>query len=393
MPRARSTGGQGLRGFTRAALVSSATLALAVAAAIPGGAQTTTVTTIKYAATSSSSGITLAITPPGAPTPAAGVYGAGTTAEVTSDGPSARGTADALSVLTQSPVSATTEAPPNAEDAANSPVPAINIPLVGSVAALQGSANSSSEAADETPSTTNTGTFGALRVTLAGLPTLPVIGTVGGSINVAQMKTTSNAQAPKPTNVSANSASDGIVVSADLDISGLTALCDLIPVPQLNQACDSLATPSQLINVTAGPSDVECSWDGRNADCDGGAASAVVTLAGQAPVTVAPGQEVTIPPTGEQFLVRVRAGTFSETIDGDSGSAISSGISIELVGTSRANPGLITLAIGQSTAGVNGEIDTERTTAPTGGGLLPFFLGGSALAAAGFGLRRYLKRT
>jgi hypothetical protein len=381
-----------LRGFTRAALVSAATLALAVAAAIPGGAQTTTVTTIKYAATSSSSGITLAVTPPGSPTPAAGVFGAGTSAEVTSDGPGATGKADALAVLTQSPVTATTKAPPNDEKSANSPVPAINIPSVGSVAALQGSASSASEAEDESPSTTNTGTFGALRIALAGLPTLPVIGTVGGSINVAQMKTTSDAQAPKPTNVSANAVSDGVVVSADLDISGLSAVCDLIPIPQLNQACDSLATPSQLISVTAGPSDVECSWDGRNADCDGGASTAVVTLAGQAPVTVAPGQTVTIP-DADPFLIRVRAGSFQETLDGDSGSAISAGLSVELIGQTRANPGLITLAIGQSTAGVNGEIDTERTTAPTGGGLLPFFLGGSALATAGFGLRRYLKRS
>jgi hypothetical protein len=367
-------------------------MALAVAAAIPGGAQTTTVTTIKYAATSSSSGITLAITPPGSTTAAAGVFGAGTSAGVSSDGPSATGKADALAVLTQSPVTATTKAPPDDEKTANSPVPVINIPSVGSIAALQGSATSSSEAEDETPSTTNTGTFGALRVTLAGLPTLPVIGTVGGSINIAQMKTTSAAEAPKPTNVVAGASSDGVVISADLDISGLAAVCNLIPIPQLQQACNSLATPAQLINITAGPSDVECSWDGRNADCDGGATTATVTLAGQAPVTVSPGQEVSIPPTGEQFLVRVRAGTFSETLDGDQGSAISTGLSVELVGTARANPGLITLAIGQSTAGVNGEIDTERTTAPTGGGLLPFFLGGSALAAAGYGLRRYLKR-
>ncbi len=365
---------------------------LAVAAAVPGGAQTTTVTTIKYAATSSSTGVTLAITPPGSPTAAAGVFGAGTSAEISSDGPSAKGKADALSVLTQSPVTATTEAPPDAEKTANSPVPAINIPSVGSVAALQGSASSTSEAEDETPSTTNAGTFGALRISLAGLPALPVIGTVGGSVNVAQMRTTSAGEAPKPTNVAADSSSDGVVVSADLDISGLSAVCNLIPVPALQQACNSLATPSQLINITAGPSDVVCSWDGHNADCDGGASSATVTLAGQAPVTVAPGQEVVIPPTGEQFLIRVKAGTFSETVEGDQGSAISTGISVELIGTTRANPGLITLAIGQSTAGVNGEITTERTTAPTGGGLLPFFLGGSALAAAGYGLRRYLKR-
>lgn len=381
-----------MRGFTRVALITSSSLALATAAAIPSGAQPTTVTTITYAATSSSSGVSFAITPPGSTTPAAGIFGAATTAEVTSDGPGAKGKADALAVLTQSPVSAETQAPPDEpEKTANSPIPAIAIPSVAGVGALQGSARSVSEAEDESPSTSSTGTFGALSITVAGLPALPVIGTVGGSVNIAGMKTTSAAQAPKPTDVSANAASDGVVISADLDISGLAAVCNLIPIPQLQDACNSLATPSQLINVIAGPSDVECSWDGRKADCDGGAATATVTLAGQAPQTVSPGQTVTIP-DADPFLVRVRAGSFEETVEGNEGSAISAGLSIELIGQTRANPGLITLAIGQSTAGVNGEVSTERTTAPTGGGLLPFFLGGSALAAVGLGLRRYLKR-
>ena len=380
-----------MRGFTRVALVGLAGLALATGAAVPGGAQTTTVTTIKYAATSSSAGVTFAITPPGSTTPAAGIFGAATTAEVTSDGPSAKGRADALNVLNQSPVTATTEAPPDDQKTVNSPVPAIAIPAVANVGALQGSATSTSEAADETPSTTNTGTFGALSINLAGLPALPVIGTVGGSVNVAQMKTQSSAEAPKPTKVSANASSDGIVVSADLDISGLAAVCGLIPIPQLQQACNSLATPSQLINVTTGTSDVECSWDGHNAECDGGAATATVTLGGQAPQTVAPGQTVTIP-DADPFLVRVRAGDFEESVQGDQGSAISAGISVELIGQTRANPGLITLAIGQSTAGVNGEITVDRETARTGGGLLPFFVWGSALAVMGLGLRRYLKR-
>ncbi|MGH2710921.1 MAG: hypothetical protein ACRDH9_06940 [Actinomycetota bacterium] len=380
-----------MRGFTRVALVSAASLALATGAAIPGGAQTTTVTTIKYAATSSSAGVTFAITPPGSTTPAAGIFGAATTAEVSSSGPSAKGRADALNVLNQSPVTASTEAPPDDEKTVNSPVPAIAVPAVASVGALQGSAKSTSEAADESPSTTNTGTFGALSINVTGLPALPVIGTVGGSVNVAQMKTQASAEAPKPTKVSGSASSDGIVISADLDISGLSAVCGLIPIPQLQQACNSLATPSQLINITTGTSDVECSWDGHNAECDGGAATATVTLAGQAPQTVAPGQTVTIP-DADPFLVRVRAGDFEESVEGDQGSAISAGISVELIGQTRANPGLITLAVGQSTAGVNGEITVDRQTAPTGGGLLPFFLGGSALAVIGYGLRRYLQR-
>ena len=278
-----------MRGLTRLVLITGGSLVIAASVAVPGGAQPTTRTTIKYAATSSSAGVTFAITAPGSTTPAAGVFGAKTSAEVSSGDPAAKGTADALAVLTQSPVTASTEAPPDDTKNVNSPVPAISIPSVASVGALQGSASSTSEAADDTPSTTNTGTFGALSITVAGLPALPVIGTVGGSINIAKMSTTSNAEAPKPTNVSADAASDGVVISADLDISGLTAICGLIPLPQLQNACNSLATPSQLINVTAGPSDVECSWDGHNADCDGGASTATVTLAGQAPVTVAPG--------------------------------------------------------------------------------------------------------
>lgn len=382
-----------MRGSTRVALVTSSALALAVAAAIPGGAQPTTVTTITYATTAASSGITFAITPPGSTTPAAGVFGAATTAEVNSDGPSAKGTADALAALTQSPVTASSEAPPDEPEAtAGSPVPAIVIPNVATVAPLQGTASSVSEAEDESPSASSTATFGALDISLAALPALPVLGTVGGSIRVAQMQTRSEAQAPRPTNVGANASSEGVVISADLDISGLGAVCGLIPVPQLQDACNSLATPSQLINITAGPSNVECAWDGSNADCEGAAATATVTLAGQAPQTVAPGQSVTIP-NADPFLVRVRAGSFEETVEGDEGSAISAGLSIELIGQTRANPGLITLAVGQSTAGVNGEITRERTTAPTGGGLLPFFFGGSALAFLGFGLRRYLKRS
>lgn len=382
-----------MRGSTRVALVTSSALALAVAAAIPGGAQPTTVTTITYAATAASSGITFAITPPGSTTPAAGVFGAATTAEVNSDGPSAKGTADALAVLTQSPVTASSEAPPDEpESTAGSPVPAIVIPSVATVAPLQGTASSVAEAEDESPSASSTGTFGALDISLAALPALPVLGTVGGSIRVAQMQTRSEAQAPRPTNVGASASSDGVVISADLDISGLTAVCGLIPVPQLQDACNSLATPSQLINITAGPSNVECAWDGSNADCEGAAATATVTLAGQAPQTVAPGQSVTIP-DADPFLVRIRAGSFEKTTEGDEGSAISAGLSVELLGQTRANPGLITLAIGQSTAGVNGEITRERTTAPTGGGLLPFFFGGSALAVLGLGLRRYLKRS
>ncbi|MGH2686683.1 MAG: hypothetical protein ACRDJP_14555, partial [Actinomycetota bacterium] len=307
-----------------------------------------------------------------------------------SDGPGAAGKADALAVLTQSPVTATTEAPPDDTKEATSPVPAIAIPSVGSIAALQGTATSTSEAEDENPSTTNTGTFGALSANLNTLPAIPGLGAVSAGLTVAQMKSTSEAAAPKETEVSASSASDGVVISADLDIELLQQVCSAIPVPQLQQACNTLTSQGQLLSVTVGPSNVACSWNGKEADCEGEASTATINLGGTIQ-TVDPNQTVTIP-DADPFLVRVRAGSFNETVEGNTGSAISSGISVELIGQTRAAPGLITLAVGQSTAGVNGEVEFDRDViARTGGSLLPVFVGGSALVMAGYGLRRYLK--
>ena len=383
-----------MRGFRRIAVLSLISLALAAAVAGPGGAQTTTETSIAYAAESSSAGIKVAITPPGAPAPAGGIFGAATDAEITSDGPSAKGRADALALLpAASPVSAVTEAPPDSgKKSATSPIPAITIPSVGTVAALQGTATSESEAQDESPSSANEATVGALSISVNTLPALPVLGTVSASVNVAQMKTHANAQAPKEKNVSADAGSAGVAISADLDITGLSAVCGLIPVPQLQTACGSLAGTGQVINIVAGPSTVGCTWNGKQAACDGSASTATVTLAGQAPVTVAPGQTATIP-DADPFLVRVIAGDANDTVEGDSGSIIAAGLSIELIGTSRANPGLIQIAIGESTAGVSGEITTDETIARTGGPLLPLFFGGTAFIAAGYGLRRFLKRS
>jgi hypothetical protein len=375
--------------FRRIALVSAASLLLAAALAAPGGAQNTTETTITYAAESDTAGVQVAITAPGTATPAAGIFGAATEASVSSGEPRAAGSADALAVLTAAPVRAQTEAPPDDEASATSPIPVITIPGVGSIAALQGTASSESEAEDDSPSTTSTGTFGALAITL-GATSIPGIGDLGGSVNVAQMGTTSEGRAPKATNVSASASSNGVVISADLDVELLQTVCTNIPVPQLQQACNALAGEGQVLSVTVGPSNVKCSWDGKEADCDGKAQTATINMAGTTQV-VEPNQTVTIP-DADPFLVRVRAGSFEEAVDGDQGSAISSGISVELIGQTRAAPGLVTFAIGQSTAGVSGEIETNEVIARTGGPVLPLFLGGSALVLAGYGLRRYLKR-
>ena len=373
----------------RIVLVSAGALVLASALSAPGGAQTTKETRIAYAAESSSAGAELAITAPGTTTPAAGIFGASTQAEVTSDGPGAAGSADALAVLTASPVTASSKAPPDEDNNATSPIPPIPIPGVGTIAALQGTAQSSSEAQDESPSTTNTGSFGALSIDL-GLTGLPGLGDVGAEVSVTQTSTVSNAQAPRDTTVSADARSDGVLISADLDISLLQSVCANLPAGPLQAACNALATESQLLSVTVGPSNVQCSWNGKEAECDGAAQTATIDIAGTTQ-TVQPGETVTIP-DADPFLARVRAGNCDQEVDGDEGSAICSGISVELLGTARANPGLVTFAIGQSTAGVAGEVEVETTIARTGGSLLPLFLGGSALVLAGAGIRRYLRR-
>lgn len=373
----------------RTFLVSAGALVLSAALSAPGGAQTTTETRIAYAAESSSAGLELAITAPGSDTPAAGIFGAATASEVSSDGPEAAGQADALAVLTASPVTASSSAPPDEENTATSPIPVITIPSVGEIAALQGSAQSSSEAQDETPSTHNTGSLGALSVDI-GLAGAPGLGDVAASVDVAQVSTSSDAAAPRDTNLTAGARTDGVVISADLDIELLQEVCSNIPVVQLQAACNALATEEQLLSVTLGPSNVECSWNGRAAECAGDPQTALIDMAGTTQ-SVAPGQTVTIPPEGP-FLVRVRAGNCDAAVEGDEGSAICSGISVELLGPDPANPGVLTFAIGQTTAGVAGEVDVESTIARTGGSLLPLFLGGSALVLAGAGIRRYLKR-
>ena len=373
----------------RLALVTGTSLVLAAAFAVPSGAQNTTETTITYAAESDTAGVQIAITPPGSTTPAAGIFGASTDAAVSSGDPRASGSAEAIAVLTQAPVSAVTEAPPDDEKSATSPIPVIPIPSVGSIAALQGTAVSASEAEDDSPSTSSTGTFGALALNL-GLTGIPGLGDVGGSVNVAQMSTTATGQAPKATNVSATAASQGVLISADLNIELLQTVCGTIPVQQVAQACNALAGEGQVLSVNVGPSNVECAWDGKKADCDGAAQTATINIAGTTQV-VQPGQTVTIP-DADPFLVRVRAGSFQEAVEGDEGSAISSGISVELLGQTRANPGLVTFAVGQSTAGVSGQIEVDDVIARTGGSLLPLFFGGTALVLTGYGLRRYLKR-
>jgi hypothetical protein len=64
---------------------------------------------------------------------------------------------------------------------------------------------------------------------------------------------------------------------------------------------------------------------------------------------------------------------------------------VELVGQDPARPGLLTVAIGQATASLSGEITQRKVIAATGGPLLPAFAGGALLVIGAVALRRYLR--
>ncbi len=217
---------------------------------------------------------------------------------------------------------------------------------------------------------------------------------MGGSVSIAAADTHADAAAAADTNVAAEAGSSGVAIGLDANIAALGELCANLPPGPLQDACNSLADQQGpvLANVSVGTSDVSCGWDGDAADCDGSAALVVIEVLGQDPVEVAPGETVTIPEEGP-FLIRASAGAFSEETQGpDSASAIATGVSIELLGADPALPGLITLQLGQSTAAVSGEVEVERVIPRTGAPLAPIFVGGSALVAAGWGLRRFLRR-
>lgn len=378
---------------TRRVVLAVAAGIVLAALAVPAPAQQTTETTTSYAAESSSAGLYLAVTPPGDEEPAVAILGAGTEGSITSDGPAAAGQADVLAVGGESPVQATTSAPPDETNSAQSPIDAI-VTEVATIGALQGEASSASEAEDGLPSTENYAGFTGVGIDL-GLPELGPLGTVGGSVTVAAASTRADAAAPADTDVSAEAGASGLAIGLDLDISALEELCANLPAGPLQDACNSVGQQGApvLADVSLGVSEVSCGWDGDASDCDGSAALVVIELLGQDPVEVAPGQTVTIPEEGP-FLIRASAGSFAEenTPDSDSASAIATGVSVELLGADPALPGLLTVQLGQSTAAVSGNVEEESVIARTGAPLAPIFIGGSALVAAGLGLRRFLRR-
>jgi hypothetical protein len=400
-----------MRGTRRFATAAGAALVLGGFLATPGGAQSTTETITSFAAESASAGFGLFITPPeggglpvpaGAsaaqqqPEPAVSIQGAASSGEINSD-PSAQGLATLFAVNDASPALVQTEAPPNEADSAASPVPAINIPGVGDIAAFQGEASSRSAIAGGDPETENDAGFTAIEIEVAALDLPEPLGQIGVAAEIAAASTFANSSGDfAGPGAFAEAGHSGILIELDLTVEVLGTLCEQLPEGQLRDACNALIGGDEdevPISVNIAPSQVSCQWDGEEADCDGEAATAEISILGQE-TTIAPGESVALPPDGP-FLVRASAGNFSEELDNngaDSGSAVASGISIELLGADPAAPGLITFNVGQSTAGVAGEITEDEIIARTGAPVLPVLFGGSAMIAAGLGLRRFLKR-
>lgn len=382
----------------RAALVSAASIVLAAAASSPGGAQTTVETTISHAAEASSQGLLIAITPPGETEPAAAVSGATTEGAMTSDGPAASGFADVVSILGEEPAHVETSAPPDESDTVTGPGTTIGDPGVGELEILTGRATSSSEAEDGLASTENDALFRGARGSL-GVELGP-LGLVEAGVTIGEVSSSAEAVANAPREVGAAGSASGLGIELGLTIPGLADLCAQLPPGPLRDACDALVEAGEdntEIDVVLGGSEATCSWDGDVADCDGSASAATIRLLGQEPIEVAPGETVVIPPDPgptDPFLLRLSLGTFEkETAENpDEASAIATGLSVELLGAEAQGPGLVTVQLGESTAGVSGDVDREEIIiARTGGPVLPLLIGGSALVATAVGLRRFLR--
>jgi hypothetical protein len=385
--------------ISRATFVLGMTAVLAAASVAPGGAQETEETTITYAAEADTAGVSIALGGD-----AFTFAGALTHSELSSDGPAASGFAEAVSGA--DPTRADSSAPPDEQsDAASSPqsggVPNV---IEGTVGA--GNAHSESEAEDGTPSTLNTADVGVVQIT-AGTEAV-----IRFDVTISPLSTRSSATATSSTDIRAAASGEGVLLKATLDAGVLSELPDLEElqetfcgglgtVPQvgesLQEQCNELfdnlegiTGPVVIAEITLGANEVECTWNGRAPGADGSASAARIEVLGEEVVDIAPGEEVVLG-EGTPLEFRAGAGTYSEEVN-------NGGTEEEDTATARATGGFASLfggqvefAIGDSTCGVSGLVTSEPIIPRTGGEMLPVLLGGSALAAAGLSLRRYLR--
>lgn len=373
----------------RCGLTAGTALFLAVAFVAPGGAQSTQEVTISYSAQADTAALELDLGG-GALTLSAATTGS----EVTSDGPSASGLGQVIEG--DDSTRSATDAPP--DESADATAAAQSLADPGNLFALDiaaGESSSESEAEDGTPSTANAATVGDLLLTEGTSGAFPF------SVSVTALDSDSRAKANNSPMASASGSATGAVIDVQVDASQLTAaVCDAlgqIPVVggQLETECDNLVggAPQGLqdfLSATIADGEVECTWADSKPAADGSAQLVDLSVLGQ-PVPIEIGEEVTIA-GGTPLESTIGAGAFSKTVQNggveeeDTATARASGAFLELFGQQ------IVLNLGDATCGVAGLVESAEVIARTGGEILPVLFGGAALAGAGYGLRRFLKR-
>lgn len=379
----------------RASLVAVVALALPVSLfAAPGGAQAPSVS---YAAEADGTGFNLALQGEDVITLSI------THAELDS-APTVSGLADAFVQLGGARVE--TSAPP--DDAQDTTAGPGTVGQPGLLEATVGilNASSASEAADGDPSGENNASVASVGVTAGPQGILEAVAGTG------IIETNADVSA-EGANVSAVADIPLVTISVSVEASALQTLNDetqlqdtLCPglgdiLPVLEETCNGLfetATGSQPVaDITVLPSNATCTWDGSTPAADAAGAVASISLLGQEPIIVDVGEAVTIA-EGTPLEITVGAGTESTQVnddpnnEDDEATGRATGAFVELLDST------VELAFSDATCAVAGSAvvpvqPREEPPLPrTGGPVVPLLAAGSALAAAGLGLRRFLKR-
>jgi hypothetical protein len=376
---------------TRTLLAVAASFPLVLGIAAPGAA--TTETTVAFAGQARTAAVILSI---------GGETGesfslAATESNVTSQGPASSGSGQVVGGVAET--GASTDAPPSENATAGFLGESGDVGGIISYDIGAGEANSAS-VANGAVSTENDATVG--EITLGLVPPINGESLFDFEVSITALTSASSAEGkPKPT-ATASASATGAVVTLQIDP---TDLADEATDPicaglgELNQdlgtACGTLFDTTQegladFLSATIADGECTTAWNGSTPSANGAAQLIDLTLLGEE-IALVEGQELVIG-EGTELESRIGAGAFTSNLkDGgtgeeDAASARATGALVELLG------GQIALALGDATCGVSGKISTEAVIARTGANPAPLLAGGTALAAAGYGLRRFLRR-
>ncbi len=385
----------------RAALVGVAAAALTALNVQVGVAAGTDA--ISYEAVSDGTGIGITLAPSGQP---AQVFGGGITSALANTTPSAKGSAEA--VKGNAATSVGTEAPPDGDPkhAEGGSMANRGIPDVLTISGAAGSADSRSEAKDETPSTENLATFGSATVTAGSAAVLQAV------IKVGAVSTDAAADGVAARTTS-SSTSSGVVISLSVEPAVLQALdgatnqlegplcggLSQLPGvgPQVGSACAALfsstAASVEYASFTIGEGSATCTWKDATPSATGQGATVVGSILGQKVIDLKPGSTPTTLGAGTPLELTVGAGSFvsPDPTDGDVGendsvNATASGASLDLLAKN------VRFAFSSSSCSLTAKIPPDDVLSNTGGALLPSLLGGAGLVAGAAGLRRFLRK-